>query len=628
MPTISTLTVDLTANTTKLDTSLATSVRTIKGHVSAIQDSVDSVKHAFEAFGIGLGVAEITNFIEETIKSAAELKNLAAQAGVTTEQFQVLKFAAGEAGVAQDQMETAVSRLTRSIGEAATGSKPAIDAFNRISVGVLDTQGKVRPTVAVLQDLAKRLAEIPDPALRAATETALFGRAGQDLDQMLGQLSNGLGDAYQKTEQFVGIIGDDSIEKMDQMNNQIEEMKTHLHNLAIEALAATSAIFNFFATGGGHLSPDTVRPVPGETEAQAQLRRFGPPNVSGHELGGGDLNLPGIGSTSNPDPKGAEDAAKLAAKVQAEIKALQDQAEQLKRTGEALDLYNALTKAGVDLDSEAGQQIAELVHQIDQEKSSLQEVSNKADEHNRLTSDAGQIYDATRTPLELYNEKLDEADLLLKRHLLDQTTYDRYLKLIKDDLDKAGKSADGLARGFDDLGSAFGDAASGASDWSSVTTAAIRDVVQWVEQLGNSLIDVASGGDGGGGIFSTIAGGILGLFGIGGGSSFPGTGFGGPKAGGGDVSAGTTYMVGEEGPELFTPDMSGTIIPHDAIDSLASGNRGGSSIVINAPGADAAALRRVEKALHQLNATLENRAIAAVSDSRKRGGSFAKAFSH
>lgn len=38
--------------------------------------------------------------------------------------------------------------------------------------------------------------------------------------------------------------------------------------------------------------------------------------------------------------------------------------------------------------------------------------------------------------------------------------------------------------------------------------------------------------------------------------------FGGGKAAGGPVAGGTTYLVGEQGPELFTPSGSGTIIPN------------------------------------------------------------------
>jgi hypothetical protein len=50
--------------------------------------------------------------------------------------------------------------------------------------------------------------------------------------------------------------------------------------------------------------------------------------------------------------------------------------------------------------------------------------------------------------------------------------------------------------------------------------------------------------------------------------------FGGGKAAGGPVNAGTTYLVGEKGPELFTPGISGNIIPNNKI----SGGSGTGSV--------------------------------------------------
>jgi phage-related minor tail protein len=50
--------------------------------------------------------------------------------------------------------------------------------------------------------------------------------------------------------------------------------------------------------------------------------------------------------------------------------------------------------------------------------------------------------------------------------------------------------------------------------------------------------------------------------------------FGGGKATGGPVAGGTTYLVGEKGPELFTPSGNGTIIPNGSFG-------GGASNVIN-----------------------------------------------
>lgn len=41
--------------------------------------------------------------------------------------------------------------------------------------------------------------------------------------------------------------------------------------------------------------------------------------------------------------------------------------------------------------------------------------------------------------------------------------------------------------------------------------------------------------------------------------------FGGGRASGGPVASGTTYMVGEKGPELFTPSRSGYIVPNNKL---------------------------------------------------------------
>ena len=53
--------------------------------------------------------------------------------------------------------------------------------------------------------------------------------------------------------------------------------------------------------------------------------------------------------------------------------------------------------------------------------------------------------------------------------------------------------------------------------------------------------------------------------------------FGGGRAAGGPVNAGTTYLVGERGPELFTPSGSGSIIPNHKL----GGGGGSVNITVN-----------------------------------------------
>ena len=110
----------------------------------------------------------------------------------------------------------------------------------------------------------------------------------------------------------------------------------------------------------------------------------------------------------------------------------------------------------------------------------------------------------------------------------------------------------------------------------------------------NKLIDAAfnmaffgnmQGTLGGGGLFGSILGGLGGLFNKG---PFGGAPLGplgnplsqhtdltvGVRAGGGSVKGGSQYLVGERGPELFTPGVSGMITPNHALG-------GSTNIVVN-----------------------------------------------
>jgi hypothetical protein len=76
--------------------------------------------------------------------------------------------------------------------------------------------------------------------------------------------------------------------------------------------------------------------------------------------------------------------------------------------------------------------------------------------------------------------------------------------------------------------------------------------------------------------------------------------FGGARAMGGPVSANTAYLVGERGPELFIPDMAGTIVPNGG--SAGGGSAaGGIYLTVNAGmGTDGAEVgRQIVDALKQ-----------------------------
>lgn len=105
-------------------------------------------------------------------------------------------------------------------------------------------------------------------------------------------------------------------------------------------------------------------------------------------------------------------------------------------------------------------------------------------------------------------------------------------------------------------------AISNALDQWIVRGGKFKDVLaSLAQQLASMALQTAlMGGNGKSGLLGSLFSGIAGLFGGGGGVNV-----GGLYANGGTVAAGIPYVVGEEGPELFVPGRSGTIVPNGAM---------------------------------------------------------------
>ncbi len=303
----------------------------------------------------------------------------------------------------------------------------------------------------------------------------------------------------------------------------------------------------------------------------------------------------GTGGTTDPPPVDQ----KALDKIQAVIDRLRFEQQQLDRTATEQKVYNELKRAGVSLNSQAGQTIAGLVRGLEAEKTAQKAAAEAAREHaaalekqrtdSQLLAERGaELYQATRSPFEQVKEQIAELEFL-RGEWIDEATYQRaYKKLLQDYIDttdeikveteelsevwlEAFRSMQNVASdfffdvlegNFSDLGDSFRDMVNRMlADWASVKA---------MEGLFGSSF--ASSGELGGLLGAGL--GILGGAFSGGSTAVTGANpsAGGtfaidpfPKrAGGGAVFPGQSYLVGERRPEIFTPQMPGTILPNAA----------------------------------------------------------------
>lgn len=245
MPNIGTITAALELESAAFIRDLGKAAQSTERNTKAMADSFRNVERGFSvvgktlgSLGLAFGGTQIATFTKQVMDSVGGLGEMADQMGITVESLQVYEAIAVQSGLKTEQLQNAVAYFTRTIGDAASGSDTAVNAFKRLGIGILDAGGKVRTTDDLLQDVAKRIAGIGDATEQAAAVADLFGaKSGSRLIPTLKELANGYGDAAEKARAMGLIVGDDVVNNLDKSADAIERHKITLRNWYAEIVS-------------------------------------------------------------------------------------------------------------------------------------------------------------------------------------------------------------------------------------------------------------------------------------------------------------------------------------------------------------------------------------------------------
>jgi len=166
----------------------------VRGGLDRVKSSVFNVRNAVVALGGALALRQFAQQIDDIAKQSRVL-------GFTVSQLQELQFAASQSGVSAAELETGFRRFSKSISEASTGLSTPLKAFEALGVTVTNTDGSLRGTQDILNDVANSLSVMASPADKARIAMDLFGRSGAGMVNMLGE---GTGRLNALREQFSG----------------------------------------------------------------------------------------------------------------------------------------------------------------------------------------------------------------------------------------------------------------------------------------------------------------------------------------------------------------------------------------------------------------------------------------
>ena len=132
------------------------------------------------AIGAYLSVRAIGGMISKSIEMVDSLDDAAQAIGTTAEALGALRYAASFAGVESAQLDTALSRMIRTIGEADKGSETSAEAIRRLGLNItkLRTMGADRQFLVI----GEAISRITDNNQKVRATFDIFGRGGLQLN--------------------------------------------------------------------------------------------------------------------------------------------------------------------------------------------------------------------------------------------------------------------------------------------------------------------------------------------------------------------------------------------------------------------------------------------------------------
>jgi len=174
---------------------LTKALNTTQGKLEAFgKKSTASATAVGTAFGVMAAQAAqaIVSMAKAAIDGADATSKFAQSAGVSTEAFSRLSFAAELSGSSADQLRDAFNKLNKSANDTSRGTGSAQAAFAALGVSVVDARGKIKSSDALLLDVAESFSQFEDGAAKGAAAQAIFGESGARLLPLLNQGRAGL----------------------------------------------------------------------------------------------------------------------------------------------------------------------------------------------------------------------------------------------------------------------------------------------------------------------------------------------------------------------------------------------------------------------------------------------------
>lgn len=596
MATIGSLMVELQANTAAFTRDMGKARAAVESSSAQMNKAIAGVERGIRTMAGALSVAAVAGFAKSLINEADALGEMSQKLGVSVENLSAYSYGAKQAGSSTEEMNTSLTRLSKNIQEAIVDkTSESARTFSSLGISLKDTSGKIKSTDAIFEELADRFSRSADGPEKVSVAMKLLGKSGADLIPLMNDLAgfkeeaikagavistdfakasdnfnDGMAKMWESTKRLSRAVVGEFLPGINMMIERLNVATGAQESLSLETLERDRAALmaHYMALRNAGLKTNTA-------EAQALEKRL-------HDL---DAQI----IASNKRILDAQEKAKIAPKLTTGIS--DKEIAELEREAKAI-------KEKVD-----------PVHQLNTQWALYDKLLTR-----RMITE-GQWADATTAAYEKFlkdigqakEEMTDLGDVSYEAFAAAKSASDPLRDLAKEWIDSTRQMQNATVSWAQDTADAIADfVMTGKLDFKSLADSIIRDLIRIQVQKAIAGFIGAIGSSAAGASTTT-------------GDAYSYESFSGARAHGGPVSAGRTYMVGEQGPEMFTPSKSGYIVPNDKLGS----QKNSVKVTLNI---QTGVQQTVRAEMMQLMPQITEQMKVAIADARQRGGSFGDSF--
>lgn len=170
---------------------------------------------------------DMLNMALDVAKAGDEIDKESQKLGMSAENYQKLSYAMELSGANIDELRKGTVNITKALGayESEGAEAKQVDPFNKLNVSLVDAQGNLRTTDAVLLDTIDALAAMEDDVQRDIIANEIFGKTFTEMRPLINGGSQAIKDLMQEAEDYGMVMSDEAVKSSAEFQDSLSRMQ-------------------------------------------------------------------------------------------------------------------------------------------------------------------------------------------------------------------------------------------------------------------------------------------------------------------------------------------------------------------------------------------------------------------